>query len=208
MIYAKIENNAVVDYPYTIDDLRRDNPNVSFPETLTNNVLASYGVVAVKTTNPPAPSYMQNVQEEVPVFDSETATWTQSWSLVSASQTEIEERLVNLRASINQERDRRVAQPKAVSLSTGKAFSVDMANGGRENIGDLVTLAMVQKSSAGETPLISFRDASNVDQSLTNDEMIEVGVQVAAQVQQIHLKARALKDMDPIPEDYYLDSYW
>lgn len=206
--YVKIENGVVGQYPYTIDALRADNPNVSFPEIISKSVLEDFGVFRVEAKPQPQVSYTQNLVEGEPVWDPVPSKWVQSWETVNATAEEIAQRLELRKDNVNRERDRRILLPKLVSLSSGKTFHVDMANGGRENIGDLVTLAIVQKSSADETPLISFRDASNVDQSLTNDEMIEVGVQVAEQVQQIHLKARALKDIEPIPEDYYDNKYW
>lgn len=109
-------------------------------------------------------------------------------------------------ADVNAERDRRIYLPKAVSLTTGKNFAADMGGDSRSNISDL-GIAAVAKKAAGITTPISFRDANNVDHDLTNDEVIEMGLQIAAQVQAIHIKARAIKAMDPIP-DPKNDALW
>ena len=53
-MYVKIANNEVEEFPYTLDQLKRDNPNVSFPETISSGTLASYNVFPVTLTEPPA----------------------------------------------------------------------------------------------------------------------------------------------------------
>jgi hypothetical protein len=49
MLYAKVENGSVVQYPYEIANLRKDNPNVSFPKTVMEDehIRTDYGVVEV-----------------------------------------------------------------------------------------------------------------------------------------------------------------
>ena len=46
-MFVKITNGQVAQYPYTAGDLRRDNPNVSFPKNIPNGVFARYGVYPV-----------------------------------------------------------------------------------------------------------------------------------------------------------------
>lgn len=47
MLYAKISNGEAIAFPYTDFDLKRDNPNVSFPADLDDQVRAEYGMVPV-----------------------------------------------------------------------------------------------------------------------------------------------------------------
>lgn len=108
---------------------------------------------------------------------------------------------------VNRERQRRIDLPINIVLD-GKAFPVDMDNGGRQNIGDLGTIAIALTISGDTTTTTSFRDANNVDQDLTPPEIISMGIQCAAVVESYHIKARALKAMLPIPLDYTKDSYW
>ena len=42
-MYAKIKDGSVEKYPYSITDLKQDNPNVSFPKVLDSTVLNSFG---------------------------------------------------------------------------------------------------------------------------------------------------------------------
>ena len=46
-MFAKIQDNSVVQYPYTLEQMRQDNPNTSFTKNPTAETLASFGVVSV-----------------------------------------------------------------------------------------------------------------------------------------------------------------
>jgi hypothetical protein len=43
-MFVKVTNNQIDKYPYTVGDLRRDNPNVSFPKNIPTSVMARYGM--------------------------------------------------------------------------------------------------------------------------------------------------------------------
>ena len=46
-MYVKINNGAVEHYPYSVERLRSDNPNVSFPKELSDELLSEWGVFPV-----------------------------------------------------------------------------------------------------------------------------------------------------------------
>jgi len=52
-MYVKANNNIAEIYPYSIGDLRRDNPNTSFPKNPSNELLAEWGVFPVSVVNDP-----------------------------------------------------------------------------------------------------------------------------------------------------------
>jgi hypothetical protein len=52
-MYAKLSGNTVVKFPYTVGQLRKDNPNVSFPKNITDGVFNKYGVKKVHTLEDP-----------------------------------------------------------------------------------------------------------------------------------------------------------
>ncbi|MDA4845954.1 DUF4376 domain-containing protein [Hoeflea poritis] len=134
--------------------------------------------------------------------------WKASFSQTKANFTVSEDAPSDVRQQrVNVERERRKTMPVTVSLSTGKTFPVDMDKGGRANIADLCLFAVVKKSGGDSSPF-KFTDANNVDHALTNDEMIEVGVQSAQQITTIHEKARALKKMETVPDDPADDALW
>jgi len=49
MSYVKITNGAVARYPYSVGQLRRDNPNVSFPRNIPLEIMRRYGMRPVTT---------------------------------------------------------------------------------------------------------------------------------------------------------------
>jgi hypothetical protein len=119
---------------------------------------------------------------------------------------ETEPALAPVAADVNAERNRRLALPKTVTVGV-RTFALDMAGGGRQNISDASQLAMVKKA-AGDTSAFVFRDAANVDQTLTNDEMISVAVQIAAQVNALYKASWSIKNGGDIPADYADDERW
>ena len=46
-MYVKVTNGTVDQYPYTIGQLRRDNPNTSFPKVIPASTLNSFGLYEV-----------------------------------------------------------------------------------------------------------------------------------------------------------------
>jgi len=47
MLLVKTANGQVEQFPYTLGDLRRENPNTSFPKKIGDAILASYGIYHV-----------------------------------------------------------------------------------------------------------------------------------------------------------------
>ena len=74
-MYVKLLNNQPNKFPYTSADLRRENPGTSFPDEITDEMYASYGVVPV-------------VESEVPAYDSKTHRVTQSVRLIGSDWTQ------------------------------------------------------------------------------------------------------------------------
>jgi hypothetical protein len=83
-MYAKVENNAVVKYPYSIENLRLDNPKTSFTVTaLSNSALRDeYGIVEVQSVDRPS-AEGKSYSEGTPTLDG--ITWKQSWDETSLS---------------------------------------------------------------------------------------------------------------------------
>ena len=61
-MYAKINGGTVTKFPYTFGDLRKDNPNVSFPKNITQGVMQKYGMVGVLEGPKPSTTAYQTVQ--------------------------------------------------------------------------------------------------------------------------------------------------
>ena len=88
--YAKIENGEVIKYPYSIEDLRKDNPNVSFPSILDESIRSKYCMLLIKKVEVQS-DYTKNISEDIPELIE--GIWTQSWTIIDATQEEIDQRL-------------------------------------------------------------------------------------------------------------------
>jgi hypothetical protein len=76
-MYLKLKNNVIEKYPYNVNHLKQDNPQVSFPAEVSDELLAEYGVYEVKQTPIPAFTYKNNMVESEPVNNN--GVWEQSW---------------------------------------------------------------------------------------------------------------------------------
>ena len=88
-MYVKITNGTPE--TYTIGQLRRDNPNTSFPKAVSDAVLASYNVLPLSPTDRPTYDHTKNVVEGTPV--QVDGAWTQVWDVSDASSSEISSRI-------------------------------------------------------------------------------------------------------------------
>jgi hypothetical protein len=64
MKYLKKINNEII-YPYSIDNLKTDYPNTSFPDNITENLLLEFDVYYVYSTNVPY-DHTKNYIESTP----------------------------------------------------------------------------------------------------------------------------------------------
>lgn len=101
MSYIKLTNG--VPEIYSIGQLRRDNPNTSFPKIVPENVLADYDVYPVVETPQPAfdPVTQTVSQADVPVL--EGGQWVRKWTVTARPADEIA-------AEVRFKRDRLLAE--------------------------------------------------------------------------------------------------
>lgn len=88
MTYALIVDGGVAQHPYGFSQLRRDNPQVSFPRNPSDEKLAEFGVHLVHPVAKPVHDPItQNVVEASPVLVG--GMWTQSWTVEAATAEQI-----------------------------------------------------------------------------------------------------------------------
>jgi len=106
---VKISNGVVETYPYSVRQLRSDNPNVSFPKNIPTNILSDYGVERVNIITPVYDHLVQTVNyPDVPTLVENN--WVLSGTAVNLSEANAEE---NVRA----ERDRLLRETDEYALS-------------------------------------------------------------------------------------------
>jgi hypothetical protein len=89
-MYVKIENGEIKKYPYTLNELLSDYSNVSFPTTLTDELLKTFDVYSVQETLYEF-DYTKNYQELSPQLSG--SVYVQTWNITDASEEEINTRI-------------------------------------------------------------------------------------------------------------------
>lgn len=95
-MYVKLKDNQIEKYPYTLNELKQDNKNVSFPSKPSDEILAQFNVYAVVSVTKPLVTYKQNMVEGNPQLVN--GVWTQSWVVTDKSSDEINALNESLRA--------------------------------------------------------------------------------------------------------------
>lgn len=125
-MFVKTANNEVVQYPYSIEQFRADNPTISFPAEISDDTLAMYGVYPVGYE--PAPTYDPATQKMI--VSSEPLLINGSWVLTKSIVDKTAEQITNdtaVKASqIRSLRDSRIAQTDWCALSD-VTMSAEMA---------------------------------------------------------------------------------
>jgi hypothetical protein len=104
-MYVKVTNGSPE--IYTIGQLRRDNPNTSFPKSLSEQTLSSYNVFPLYPTDQPTYDHTKNVVEGTP--QEVGGVWTQVWSVSDASSEEIAARIERQSERSREKRDTLIA---------------------------------------------------------------------------------------------------
>lgn len=96
-MHVKLTNGSVEQFPYTLGQLRRDNPNVSFPRQVADSILAEYDVYPVTALEKPDyDPLVQSLVQGQPSLDN--GSWKVSYTVQNMLQSEAE-------ANVRSERD-------------------------------------------------------------------------------------------------------
>ena len=106
--------DEIINYPYSISQLRNAYPNVSLPAELTNSVLIEWDMYVV-TPTPMPNDYTKNITEGTPVLTD--GVYYQNWIQTDASQSEIDYRLENQWFTIREIRNQLLAECDWTQLS-------------------------------------------------------------------------------------------
>jgi hypothetical protein len=103
-MYVLAPNQTVEIYPYSIGDLRRDNPNTSYPRNPSDATLADWNVFPV--TDKPTPDYnpaTQNCNQVNPTL--KAGKWEMAWVVTPATSEQIAERTSAKEIEVRQQRN-------------------------------------------------------------------------------------------------------
>lgn len=121
--------------PYSLGQLRRDNPQVSFPSTIPADTLAEYDVYEIVATEQPI--YDESAYNIEPSIELVDGLWTQTWVLVEHTAEDIERQWANIRS----ERNQRLSACDWTQLPDAPLTNLETANWGsyRQALRDITT---------------------------------------------------------------------
>jgi hypothetical protein len=100
-MHIKLTNN--IPEAYSIGQLRRDNPQVSFPKSIPDDTLAEYSVYPLTIAD--QPTYDQathRIEEGTPVLVD--GVWTQAWNVIALTAEEIAQQQADHAAQVEAQR--------------------------------------------------------------------------------------------------------
>lgn len=106
-MYIKLTNEIIEKYPYSVDQLRRDNPQTSFPANPPLSLLAEWGVFPVSAVTPPIVDHTKTVAEGQPQLIE--GAWTQVWTVSDVTPESLTLRIAEESTVIRQQRNNLLA---------------------------------------------------------------------------------------------------
>jgi len=124
-MYVKVGNDGVPQL-YSLTQLRKDNPNVSFPVVFNDDILAPFNVFPVSVL--PKPSYDDATEKLVAREPQEiNGAWILAYDVVAMSPEEVADKLAQKRAQMScTPRQARLALSKSGKYGAVKAFMAQL----------------------------------------------------------------------------------
>jgi hypothetical protein len=119
-MFVKVNGQTAIKYPYSIGELRRDNPNTSFPSRVPDETLASYGVFKVQEISAPAiDTKTQNLTQSAELVD---GVWTQVWYPVNLPESQAAKNVRTYRDKLLSESDWTQVDDAPINKSTWATY--------------------------------------------------------------------------------------
>lgn len=94
-MYIKLINNKIHSYPYSVAQLRQDNPQISFPEQVSEALLEEFDVYPVQPQPAPTVDHTKTFTEGLPELVD--GVWNQTWQVTAVPVEELNQTVANLR---------------------------------------------------------------------------------------------------------------
>jgi hypothetical protein len=107
-MFVKTTNDQINQYPYTVGNLRRDNPNTSFPKRVSDEMLADWSVFPVAKADRPNVDHTQNLTEGQPALVD--GQWQQTWVITDATPEEVSQRAAQQADDIRNKRNQLLSE--------------------------------------------------------------------------------------------------
>jgi hypothetical protein len=109
-MHVKITNGSVDTYPYNVGQLRRDNPQTSFPKKVPDEMLADYGIMPVVFTRMPSIDERTQKTEQEATPSLVGGSWTIGWTITDKTAEEVQQYDDSVAAGNRSKRDGLLAQ--------------------------------------------------------------------------------------------------
>jgi hypothetical protein len=107
-MYIKTTNGQIDKFPYTVGQLRRDHPNVSFPKQIPADDLAAFGVYTVDAVAPPAyDSRTQSIGQDQPTLTD--GKWAVGWTVTDKTSEELAQQDAEQAKTVRADRNTKLA---------------------------------------------------------------------------------------------------
>ena len=116
-MFVKTTNDTIDQYPYTVGDLRRDNPNTSFPRNVPLSLMAEYGMFPVSYQEDP--EYNPNTQrlQHSTMPELVNGEWVLTKTVVPLTEEQLEGKRSQMAYHVRKRRDKQIADTDWMALS-------------------------------------------------------------------------------------------
>jgi hypothetical protein len=139
-MYVKLNNGAVQRFPYSIQDLRQENSNVSFPVVLSNEMLAGFGVFPVtEDARPVTDRFSHAVKRSLPELVN--GEWVVLWDILAKSTESIAEQDEHRAAEVRDSRGSKLSATDWTQITDAPLTTEQRAawSSYRQSLRDLTT---------------------------------------------------------------------
>lgn len=175
-MHIKITNG--IPEKYSIGQLRRDNPNVSFPKNPSNSLLADWNVYPFIVQDQPV--YDNRTQRiELGDFVNTNGSWSQTWNVLDKTLEEISQYDAEIVAAVKEEAQRRILE---------------------------ILPEWKQRNLTARAAELAIKGVSNWTPE--EQAEYEAGQAIWNQIKAVRAASDALEAQSPIPENFTDDNYW
>ena len=134
-MYLRIIND-IINYPYSLQKLREDNPRTSFPSEMTESIMNEWNIHEVRQTPKPN-DYTKNISEENPILVE--GVYYQNWVQINATQSEIDLRISDKWDDVREQRNILLQECDWTQLADISQETKDLWSVYRQQLRDITT---------------------------------------------------------------------
>ena len=149
-MYVKITSGSVDTFPYSVGQLRRDNPQTSFPRQVSDEMLAAYDVYPVTVDDQPSYDDRTQTVAQNATPTGSGSTWTLGWTTTAKTAEETQEYDDNAAAANRNKRNSLLAETDFWGMSD-MTMSAEMTTY-RQALRDITTHSNWPNLADGDWP--------------------------------------------------------